>query len=193
MNKEEYESGYIPQAESGESGSEYSLSDYNASNDAARDIVDKEAAEIVNAIIVSNDDAEINHFLDKFNQNMSKKNLLRILKFGELLDKVSDEALDRIENHPDELTHAELINYIKVTQESISNAKKPDAGVESIKPITLNQQNNTVNVNVNADGDTLTRQSKERIMEAVKKLLSISLSEEDVIDSSETTGDGNKK
>lgn len=179
MIEEQKESGYIEQEESGE---QYSIADVKANKEAITDIVNKEAVELVNSIIISNDDNEINSYLEKFNKNMSKKNLLRILKYDELLDKVSDEALDRIENHPDELTHSEIINYIKVTQESINNAKKQDPEVDGIKPITVNQQNNTVNLNVNGDSEFRNRQSKERIMQAVSKILAACMNEEDVVD-----------
>ena len=150
-----------------------------------RNVVDQEALDIVSNIVTTNDTDELNNYLDKFNLNMSKKNLLRLLRMNELLDKVSDEALDRIENHPDELTHAEIISYIKVTQESINNTKKGADQANGVAPITLNQQNNTVNVNVESSNNVrIDRRSKEKIMEAVSKLLNISLdnTSEDNID-----------
>lgn len=139
---------------------------------AIRDVVDKESVEIVNNIVVSKDDKELSEYIAKFNLNMSKKNLLRILRMNELQDLVCDEAIDRVENHPDELTHAELINYIKTTQDALNNAKKGADYSETVAPITVNQQNNTVNVNVTND-EGMDRRSKERIMQAVKKLLNI--------------------
>lgn len=182
-----FESGYIEQKESGET---YSLSDVNSNAIAVKDIVDKEAVELVNAIAISNDEQEIAMYLEKFNRNMSKKNLFRILKFNDLLDKVSEEALDRIENHPDELTHSEIVNYIKVSQDAINNAKNASS-TDTVTPITLNQQNNTVNVNVN-NGSSMDRRSKERIMEAVKNLLNLSLDSDAIDVSSEDKKENNQ-
>lgn len=173
MIDKRFESGELINTESGEECN-YSIQDFKGGEKAVRDIVDKEAAQIVNAIVVSQDEKEITNYLDKFNRNMSKKNLLRILKYNELLDKVGDEALNRIENHPDELTATELLNYMKVMQDSINAAKKETSPVDGVNPITLNQQNNNVTVNVNSE-DRVSRQSKEKIMEAVKQLLKLSL------------------
>ena len=189
MIEEQYESGYIE-----ESGDQYLLE--GESGDVViqtaapvlpvkttldekdlRDVVDKESLTIVNNIIESKSNNELTNYLDQFNLNMSKKNLLRILKMNELWDKVSDEALDRIENHSDELTNVEIINFIKVAQDAISNSKKAPDYAQTATPITLNQQNNTVNVNVSADSPRIDRRSKEKIMEAVSKLLNISLDE----------------
>ena len=130
MIDKRFESGELINTESGEECN-YSIQDLKSGEKAVRDIVDKEAAQIVNAIIVSQDEKEITNYLDKFNRNMSKKNLLRILKYNELLDKVGDEALNRIENHPDELTATELLNYMKVMQDSINTAKKETSPVLS--------------------------------------------------------------
>lgn len=140
-----------------------------------RNKVDQQSLSIVNEIVNIEDPKELDSYLEKFNQNMSKKNLLRILKMNELSDKVVDEAIDRIENHPDELTHQELINYIKVSQEAI-NTKKNE--VSTLTPITLNQQNNNINVNVDSrdeDNIRVDRRSKERIIDAVSKLLKLSM------------------
>ena len=149
-----------------------------------RNKVDQQSLSIVNEIVNIEDPKELDSYLEKFNQNMSKKNILRILKMNELSDKVVDEAIDRIENHPDELTHQELINYIKVSQEAI-NTKKNE--VSTLTPITLNQQNNNINVSVdNKDDDNIRvdRRSKERIIDAVSKLLKLSMTmpKEDIIE-----------
>ena len=96
---------------------------------------------------------------------------------------MSDEAINRIENHPDEMTNMELLNFIKVAQESLNNSKKESDTVTTLHPITVNQQNNTVNVNVKTSEDVrVNRRSKEKIMDAVSKLLNISLDADAVED-----------
>lgn len=158
---------------------------------AIRDVVDKESLEIVNNIIVSKNEKELSEYIAKFNLIMSKKNLLRVLKVNKLQDAVYDEALDRVENHPDELTHPEIVSYIKATQEALNNSQKSADYSETITPITVNQQNNTVNVTVNND-DVMDRRSKERVMEAVKKILNILDNNAEEADIIENSNEGEK-
>lgn len=169
---------------SGENISESPLLPTPVSKDKdARYIIDKESLDIVHNIVTTNDPSSLNTYVDQFNLNMSKKNLLRILKMNELWDRVSDEAINRIENHPDEMTNMELLNFIKVAQESLNNSKKESDTVTTLHPITVNQQNNTVNVNVKTSEDVrVNRRSKEKIMDAVSKLLNISLDADAVED-----------
>lgn len=139
-----------------------------------RDVLDSESLAIVNNIVNVKDNKDYLAQLDKFNLNMSKKNLLRILRMNELFDIVSDEAIERVSKHPDELTTLEIISYLKTSQDAITNSKKAEVA-ETASPITLNQQNNTVNVTVNTEEGITDRRSKEKVMDAVSKLLNLSL------------------
>ena len=81
------------------------------------------------------------------------------------------------------MTNMELLNFIKVAQESLNNSQKESDTVTTLHPITVNQQNNTVNVNVKTSEDVrVNRRSKEKIMDAVSKLLNISLDADAVED-----------
>lgn len=183
MIDNEYESGYIEDYESGyivpvaEENKIIPVPEKVSEKDL-RDIVDNKALELASNIITSQEPNDLTAYINEFNNNMSKKNILRLLKMNELWDKVSDEAVDRIQNHSDELTHAEIINYLRVTKESIDNINKGSDQVSLTQPITLNQQTNTVNVNIESSEQQnirIDRRSKEKVMEAVSKLLNISL------------------
>ncbi len=70
---------------SGENISESPLLPTPVSKDKdARYIIDKESLDIVHNIVTTNDPSSLNTYVDQFNLNMSKKNLLRILKMNEL-------------------------------------------------------------------------------------------------------------
>ena len=60
-------------------------------------------------IIEEPDPALIKDKLQVFNFYQTKKNLIRVQKYNELLDRISDQMTKRIEQRPDEFSH--LIRY----------------------------------------------------------------------------------
>ena len=104
-----------------------------------------------------------------FNIAQAKKNALRILKLNNLLDHVSDQMILRFEKRPDQFSHQDLLNYMQVTQSSIDRAQKSLALMDDMPAIVINQQqNNQINVNV---ADTLNKDERENIMNAIKQVL----------------------
>ena len=108
------------------------------------------------------------------------KTMQRILKSNQLLDKVTEEALDRFIKNKDEFTNQDLLNYMKVVQDSINNSQKTlSTQQEQIsKPlIQINQQNITTN-------EPLSKESQEKILSVVEELMKLTSSgkEEKVID-----------
>jgi hypothetical protein len=103
-----------------------------------------------------------------FNLNQAKKNVLRILKLNQLLDKVSDQMIERFDKTPDNFSNADLLNYMQVTQSAIDRANKSLNLVDETPAIQVNTQ---VNV-INNDMSSLDRDAKLRITDAVKGILS---------------------
>lgn len=127
--------------------------------------LDSNTAELASNIIKESDLDEIKRLTQLFNLNQAKKNVLRVLKLNSLLDKVSDQMLERFEKRPGEFSNSDLINYMTVTQNAIDRANK-----------SLNLVNETpaIQVNVNVDNDpikSIDKESKERIMAAVNAIL----------------------
>lgn len=129
--------------------------------------VSKESSKIAQDIVNETDDSRIKQLTQLFNLNQAKKNVLRVLKLNCLLDKVSDQMLERFEKRPGEFSNADLLNYMTVTQNAIDRANKSLNLVNDMPAIQINQVNNTI---VNSE-DTLDRESKERIMDAVNAIL----------------------
>lgn len=143
--------------------------------------------DIAQKILEAKDKDELQKYTDLFNLSMAKKNAVRIVKLNNLYDKVTDEAGERIEKRPDEITNKELLDYMKALQDSIDKAQNGLKNIDNTQMITLNQQNNTVNVTVNSEeGPVRSRQSKEKIIEAVRGLLRLaqesSLRADDVVE-----------
>ena len=124
--------------------------------------------QLVERIIEAPTKAELQHQFDLFNMNQSKKNALRIIKLNNLLSKVEDQAIERFERRPDQVSNKELLEYMNVVSNQIDRAQK-SVDTLSLRPaIQVTNQRNEVNINV---GPELDRDSKERVMDAISALL----------------------
>lgn len=146
--------------------------------------LDKKTTVLAQEIIDEEDLDRVKSLTTLFNLNQAKKNVLRIIKLNSLLDKVSNQMIERFEKKPGEFSNGDLLEYLTVTQSAIDRAQKSLDLVDDTPAIQL-QQNNQVNINL---GDSLDRESKERVTDAVKAILArikstpIELAEDEVID-----------
>lgn len=109
---------------------------------------------------------ELQDLIDLFNLNMKKKDIVRSARLSEVQDKIVDQMSKRVETRPDEFSNADLLNYHKTVQETLS---KSDNTLDNVKvpSIQINQQ---FNVN-NADTDSFDKESRERILNTVNEIL----------------------
>ena len=117
-------------------------------------------------ILEENDPEELQELIDMFNLNMKKKDIIRSAKLSEVQDKIVDQMSKRIENRPDEFSNADLLNYHKVVQDTISKA---DNTLESVKVPSI-QVNQQINLN-NSETDSFDKESRQRILDAVNSVL----------------------
>lgn len=143
--------------------------------------LDEQEEQIVNQIIKAPTQKELQEQFDLFNINQSKKNALRIIKLNSLLDKVEDQAIERFEKRPDQVSNKELLDYMQVVANQIDRSQKVIDTLKDKPMIKVNHQKNEVNINI---GSELNRDSKERVMDAIQVLLKqLNKSEpQDVID-----------
>ena len=140
--------------------------------------LEKETNEVLQNIVASKTVPELKSYTDMFCLNMAKKNAVRIAKLHNLLDKVNDQAIDRFENHPDECSNKEIIDYMKAVQDQITASQKTIDALNEKPMIQVNNQKNEVNINV--DGG-LSKESQERILEAINALVNqVKVNDDDV-------------
>lgn len=142
--------------------------------------LDKETGQLAQQIIDEKDVKKTQDLVKIFNLNQAKKNVLRVLKLNSLLDKVSDQMIERFEQRPGEFSNSDLLNYLQVTQNAIDRANKSLNLVDETPSISLTQ----VNVNIE---ETLDRDSRAKITEAINKILQKSkemeiIKDEDIIE-----------
>lgn len=129
--------------------------------------LDQQEEKIVNEIIKAPSQKELQEQFDLFNINQSKKNALRIIKLNSLLDKVEDQAIERFEKKPDQVSNKELLEYMTVVAGQIDRSQKYIDTLKDKPMIKVNQKND-VTINI---GTELNRDSKERVMDAIQGLL----------------------
>lgn len=142
--------------------------------------LDSKNNEIAQKILDAETVEETKDLTALFNLNSQKRNVLRVLKMNNLLDKVTDQIIERFEKNPNLFTNEDLLKYMQVTENAIDRANKNLNMVEETPPIQLLQQNQ-VNININQG---LNRESRQRVIETVQAILNSSQnnSTEDIID-----------
>lgn len=132
--------------------------------------LDSKNNEIAQKILDAETVEETQDLTALFNLNSQKRNVLRVLKMNNLLDKVTDQIIERFEKNPNLFTNEDLLKYMQVTESAIDRANKNLNMIEDTPSIQLLQQNQ-VNININ---DGLNRESRQRVIETVQAILNSS-------------------
>ena len=139
----------------------------NKSKDLTKNIIDESSLDNVKKL------------LDEFNLNQTKKNAVRVIKYSALLDKVSDEMIERFNHNPDEFTNGELLQYLQGIQTALDKSNKALNNISDISQVTINQ------INIKKE-EPLDRDSRRRIDNAVKAIFKL-LNENTVLNNDEQT------
>ena len=136
--------------------------------------------DLVNQLMVTTDSSGIEEIINLFNFNMKKKNILRVNTYNNLLDRITDEVVNRFEHHSDEFSNKELLDYLNSIQSFAYNKQvSNDVSVPSITLNTINMTNNINNI------DSIDIDSRKRIQDAIQKIINnnstITVESEEVI------------
>ena len=130
--------------------------------------LDNQTAKVTNELIEEQDLDKVKNLTKLFNLNQAKRNAIRVMKLNSLLDKVSDQMIERFNKKPGEFSNKELLDYMSVVQSTIDRANKSIELVNQTPAIVINQQNNQVNID---NSPVLDRESRMRVVEAVKGIM----------------------
>ena len=129
--------------------------------------LDTNVYDIVQQIINENDSNKIQDLTQLFNLNQTKKNLLRTIQLNDLIDKVTEEAINRVTLYGDSISDRDLINYLNIAQSSLEKTQKSSTEQLQQPLIQINQQNNNMEVKLSKD-------SQQKILDVVNKVLALS-------------------
>lgn len=136
--------------------------------------LDKSSEDLIKNIVLEQDPDRLKDLVSLFNTVQSKKNIVRVDAFSKLLDKISDQMIERFEKKPGEFSNKDLLDYLNAVRSAMD---KSDIVPENINMPVI--QNNT-QVNVNIDSG-LSRESKEKVIDAVNALLAKAKKEKEQI------------
>lgn len=126
--------------------------------------------QVVKDIVAASNKEELEKQFQLFNMNQVKKNALRIIKLNDLLTKVEDQALERFEKRPDQVSNKELLDYMNAVSNQIEKAQnfsKETLSTE-VGGIKIKQEKTEVNINV---APVLNRNEKDRVVDVISVLL----------------------
>lgn len=133
--------------------------------------------EVINQLVASNEPDEIKRLTQMFNVNQMKKDAIRVARLNDMLDKLDNQVLERIETQPDQFSNRDLIDYLNTIQNTITKSTQNVVNVNQAPLIQLNQTNNVVNV-----GEDFNRESRSKIIDVVQQFLELSKESENIID-----------
>ena len=148
--------------------------------DDKKDLLVQSTDEVMSQLIESQDSEEIKRLTQLFNVNQMKKDALRTIKLNDILDKLDEQVSERVSSHPDQFSNTDLLNYVNTIQQTISKTSQTLKNIDQTPLIQFNQQNNVINL----DDNTLTRESREKILNAVQQLLDYA-EKENIVDVTE--------
>lgn len=132
--------------------------------------LNEESAALIEKIIAESDEQKAKELTQLFNANQNKKTMVRVNKLSDLLDTITDQALTRFTQRPDEISNKELFDGLKIVQDLIERGQKQVSNAGEAPLIQFNQQNNEVNLG-GTSVNNLNRDSRERVKSAVLSLL----------------------
>lgn len=124
-----------------------------------------ESKRLIGELTFEKDKQKMQAIEQQFNEIQRKKQLARISKLSDVQDMLTDQFYQRISQRPDEISNKEMLDGMKVVQDLMEKNQKQAETVEEIPQLI---QINQTEVNV---GNTLNRDSRERVKNAVLDLL----------------------
>ena len=124
--------------------------------------------EIVDRMQETNSIDELKDLTNLFGISLTKKEILRASKESDLMDKLLEQAEERINEKADYLPHDVLLDYLKTFQTSVDKSRKTFN--DDVDKASINITKNEINVNIDSDSHGLSREQRERVLDVWKSL-----------------------
>lgn len=134
--------------------------------------------ELSERILNETDIEQFDKIKNLFDLNIKKKEIIRLNKLNDLQDLTVEEMSKRLQSRSGEFSNQDLLGYFKTIQESIN---KSDTSLDNIDTSSIKVIQNQLNINMNKEDD-LSRESKNKVIEAIRSILDKSLERSEIID-----------
>ena len=137
-------------------------------NKSSEDLIKEESNNIIDQAVNENDPEKLKDLVYLFNNNIAKKSMLRVDKLNTLLDDVTDQARARV--LAGNMDDGDLIRLMNVAQKSLEQSAISVNSINEQPIIQLNQYN--INSAPQEDSiESLSKESRERVLQAIKQLM----------------------
>ena len=126
---------------------------------------------LIDAIIAEESPTKLKDLTYLFKVHMAKRNIIRLIKYYDMMDLVNEQTMLRLENRPDEITTKDLSTMMSTFLTTIEKTTASLSTLDNTDSLVINQQNNEVNINI--DSPKLNRESKEKVVDAIKSLMTL--------------------
>lgn len=128
--------------------------------------LDKNIENLTKQILSETDENKSKDLIHLFNLNQSKKNVLRSNKYSDMLELVIKQMMERITKTPDNFSNDDLLKFFTAVNSALSKTSDTISQIDEMPAIQINN----TQINVQSE-DKLSREEKERTIDAVKALL----------------------
>lgn len=129
--------------------------------------LDKNIENLTKQILSETDESKSKDLIHLFNLNQSKKNVLRSTKYSDMLELVIKQMIERITKTPDNFSNDDLLKFFAAVNTALGKINDSIGQIDETPAIQIN---NNTQINVQSE-DKLSREEKERTIDAVKALL----------------------
>lgn len=129
--------------------------------------LDKNIENLTKQILSETDESKSKDLIHLFNLNQSKKNVLRSTKYSDMLELVIKQMIERITKTPDNFSNDDLLKFFAAVNTALGKINDSIGQIDETPSIQIN---NNTQINVQPE-DKLSREEKERTIDAVKALL----------------------
>ena len=137
----------------------------------------KNTDELADLIVSANTQEDFDELVSLFNFNQRKKNIIRTAKLDDLMDNITDRMLTHLQSG---MVASELLpTYLVAAMKARDKSSKIASDISDVPTIVKNTQ-----VNVTVQGEELDRDSRDRVADAVRKIMANSntVTEQDIVD-----------
>ena len=113
---------------------------------------------------------ELKDLTNLFGISLTKREIIRASKESDLMDKLLEQAEERIVEKGDYLSNADLLDFMKTLQSNVDKSRKTFNDDIDNASTKITNTHNEININVNDSVTNLSRESREKVLDLMKVL-----------------------
>ena len=122
---------------------------------------------LIDSILQEDNVDKLKDLTHLFNAYQTKRQILRVNALNDVQDALVAQMAARLQNLPNNFNNNDIAMWMKTVQQALDSTHEKIQEIDNT-PTIVNQTNTQINVNVE---DTLSRESREKIMDALQVIL----------------------